>query len=67
MALLDVTRGRVGRQSHMSGQARVADGQPSTWRKALLEVAGTFLVLMGIAISILTLRLALVLMHGVLY
>jgi hypothetical protein len=38
----------------------------SSWQRAALEVAGTFFVLIGIALVILTLRFALVLMHGVL-
>ena len=35
-----------------------------TWQRAALQVAGTILVLIGIAIGILTLRFGLVLMHG---
>jgi hypothetical protein len=33
----------------------------------MLEAVGTFLVLAGIAVGILTLRLALVLIHGVMH
>jgi hypothetical protein len=41
--------------------------QRSTWRRSALEVAGAFLVLMGIAAGILALRFMLVLSHGVLH
>ena len=61
MALLDVARGRVARKSQIPGR----DQQLSTWRKVALEFVATFLVLMGIFIGILTLRFALVLMHGI--
>lgn len=37
------------------------------WYRAMLEAVGTFLVLAGIAVGILTLRLALVLIHGVMH
>ena len=67
MALLDVSRDRVGRQSHVPKRASDAGRQLSTWRKAVLEIVGTFSVLIGIAVGILTLRFALVLMHGVLH
>jgi F0F1-type ATP synthase assembly protein I len=61
VALLDVARGRVARQSQVPGR----DRQRSTRRKVALEFVATFLVLMGIFIGILTLRFALVLMHGI--
>jgi hypothetical protein len=38
-----------------------------TWCRAALETVGTFFVLAGIAVGILTLRLALVLVHGVMH
>jgi hypothetical protein len=37
----------------------------NTWHRTVLEAAGTFLLLAGIAIGILTLRFVLVLFHGV--
>ena len=39
----------------------------STWHRAVLEAVGTFLILAGNAVGILTLRLALVLIHGVMH
>jgi ABC-type lipoprotein release transport system permease subunit len=65
VALLDVARGQVARQSHMPGAARAANRRLISQRKVALELVATFLVLMGIAIGILALRFALVLMHGV--
>jgi hypothetical protein len=47
-------------------RATLGERQQSTWRSAL-EVAGVFLVLMGIAVGILMRRFALVLSHGVLH
>jgi hypothetical protein len=38
-----------------------------SWRRTMLEGVGTFFVLAGIAVGILTLRLALVLIHGVMH
>jgi hypothetical protein len=70
MALLDFGIGRVARLSRAPGainRATALDEHRSTWQRTALELAGTFLVLTGIAVGILTLRLALVLMHGVLH
>ena len=39
----------------------------STWHRTVIEAVGTFFVLAGIAVGILTLRLALVLIHGVMH
>jgi hypothetical protein len=66
MALLDSAGSRVTRlrghpRSSTAAQAR------STWQRTALEVAGTFLVLIGIAIGVLTLRFVFVLMHGFLH
>jgi hypothetical protein len=69
MALLDFGRSGVGRLSKVPNpvsRATLGERQQSTWRSAL-EVAGVFLVLMGIAVGILMLRFALVLSHGVLH
>jgi hypothetical protein len=70
MALLDFGRSGVGRLSKAPSPASwtsLGKRQRSTWWRSALKVAGTLFVLMGIAIGILTLRLALVLSHGVLY
>jgi len=65
VALLDVARTRISR--HSLEKASAADGRLSTRRKAALELVAAFLVLMGIAIGILSLRFALVLMRGALH
>ena len=65
MALIDVARGRVSRNTPEA--ASITSGPPRTRRKAAVEFVATFLVLMGIAIGILVLRFALVLAHGVLH
>jgi hypothetical protein len=70
MALMDFDRSGVGRLSKAPSPASrtpLGKGQRSTWWRSALKVAGTLFVLMGIAIGILTLRLALVLSHGVLH
>lgn len=63
VALSDAAKSRVVR--HTPEEATANGGRLSTRRKAALELVATFLVLMGIAIGILSLRFALVLMHGV--
>jgi hypothetical protein len=67
MALMDFAKGRVehlpGGSSPLSRTKATRKRQP-TWQRAALQVAGSILVLIGIAIGILTLRFALVLMHG---
>jgi hypothetical protein len=66
MALLDFARSHVARpQGHPSPSSAV-EARHSTWQRTALEVAVTFLLLLGIGIGILTLRFVLVLMHGVL-
>ena len=45
----------------------VAVKQQHKWRMAMLEFFGTLFVLIGLAIGLLTLRLAFVLIHGVLH
>jgi hypothetical protein len=64
MALLDFAKDRIGRHAPIPTRASAAHRQQGEWRRVALELAGTFLVLVGIAIGILTLRFALVLMHG---
>jgi hypothetical protein len=68
MALLDLGRSRVARRSRALGpvnRANAADERQSTWWSVALEIAGAFLVLMGITPGILALRFVLVLTHGV--
>ena len=50
--------------SGLVGKATTARRQ-NTWRRTVLEAVGTFFLLAGIAVGILTLRFALVLIHGV--
>jgi hypothetical protein len=63
MALLDFGRSRVTPPPRVPISANRTAA--ITWQRTALKVAGTFLVLMGIAVGVLTLRFALVLMHGV--
>jgi hypothetical protein len=70
MALLDFDRSRITRLSRAPqrvDRVTAVEKHHSTWQRTAVEVAGTFLVLMGIAVGILALRFALVLMHGSLY
>jgi hypothetical protein len=70
MALLDFDKGRVTRLQKAPNPVNritAAKKHQSTWQRTALEIAGTFLVLMGIAVGIMTLRLVLVLMHGILH
>ena len=69
MALMDLTATRAAVSSPSRGsvnQAATAHRQ-STWHRALLDAVGTFFVLAGIAVGILTLRFGLVLIHGVMH
>jgi hypothetical protein len=65
MAVLDLGRSRVTRLQGQPPRTAAAAHQ-SIWQRTALGLAQTFLVLIGIGIGILTLRFALVLMHGVL-
>jgi hypothetical protein len=69
MALMDLAATRVAVSSQPRGSVNDATTahRPSTWHRTMLEAVGTFLVLAGIAVGILTLRLALVLIHGVMH
>ena len=70
MALLDFDRSQVSRLSKAPNpvnRATAAEKDQSTWQRIALEMAGTFLVLIGIAVGVLALRFALVLMHGILH
>jgi hypothetical protein len=49
------------------GQARGYGAPSRHMATTVLEVVGTFLILAGIAVGILTLRFALVLIHGVIH
>jgi hypothetical protein len=66
MALLDLSRSRATNPQGRPPPSTAAEARQSTWRRSASGLAGTFLVLIGIGIGILTLRFALVLMHGVL-
>ena len=66
MTLLDVARSRIRDQSDTP--RRVSAGkQQRKWRRATLEFLGTLVILLGLAIGLLTLRFALLLMHGALH
>jgi hypothetical protein len=69
MALMDLAATRVAVSSPSRGSVAHASTvhRHSTWRSTMLEVVGTFLVLAGIAVGILTLRFALALIHGVMH
>ncbi len=70
MAALDFAKvgaGRLSQPPNTHDRSRTAREHQSTWQRTALEIAGTFLVLMGIAVGILSLRLVLVLTHGVLH
>ena len=67
MALLDFDRSRVTRLRGHPPSSTDAETRQSTWQRTALEVARTFLVLMGIGIGTLTLRFVLVLMPGFLH
>jgi hypothetical protein len=64
---LEATRVAVSSPSRGSVNHATAAHHHSTWQRMVLEAVGTFLVLAGIAVGILTLRLALVLIHGVMH
>lgn len=69
MALIDLaaTRVAVSSPSHKSVNYASTAHRHSTSHRTLLEAVGTFLILAGIVVGILTLRLALVLIHGVMH
>jgi hypothetical protein len=66
MAVLDVARGRATcpPQSASAANRATGDRQPRRLRSAV-EIGGTLVVLMLIAVSVLALRFILVLAHGV--
>jgi hypothetical protein len=67
MALMNLAANRaaVSSLSHGPVSNATTAHRHSTWHRTMLEAVGTFLVLAGIAVGILTLRLGLVLIHGV--
>jgi hypothetical protein len=67
MALLDFGGSRATRLHEHPPPLTDAQARQSTWQRAGLEVAETYLVLIGIGIGILTLRFVLMLMHGFLH
>jgi hypothetical protein len=69
MTLMDLTATRVAVSSPPRGSVNhaAAAHRHSTWQRMLLDAVGTFLILAGIAVGILTLRFALVLIHGVMH
>ena len=69
MALMNLAATRVAVSSPPRGSVNHATTahRNRTWYRAMLEAVGTFFVLAGIAVGILTLRFALVLIHGVMH
>ena len=69
MALMNLAATRVAVSSPSRGSVNAATTahRHSTWHRPVLEAVGTFFVLAGIVVGILTLRLALVLIHGVMH
>jgi hypothetical protein len=65
VALFELGRGWIARQPSGPPQAGAPYRQHVTWQKAVLELIGTCLVLIGIGIGVQTLRFVLLLMHGV--
>jgi hypothetical protein len=66
MALMNLAATRVPVSSPPRGSVNYATTahRLSTWHRKMLDAVGTFFILAGIAVGILTLRLALVLIHG---
>ena len=69
MALMNLAATRVAVSSPPRGSVNYATTahRHRTWHRAALEAVGTVFVLAGIAVGILTLRFALVLIHGVMH
>jgi hypothetical protein len=69
MALMNLAATRVAVSSPSRGSVAHATTahRHSTRQRTLLDAVGTFLILAGIAVGILTLRFALVLIHGVMH
>ena len=69
MALMNLAATPVAVSSPPRGSVNHATTahRHNTWHRTVLEAVGTFLILAGIAVGILTLRFALVLIHGVMH
>jgi len=69
MALMNLAANQVAVSSPPSGSVNraTATQHHRTWYRTTLEAVGTFFILAGIAVGILTLRFALVLIHGVMH
>lgn len=70
MAHTDLARGRLRLLSQPRKPPNPTISRreyPRTWRRIAIEVAGTFLVLVGMAVGVLTLRFALLVMHDVVH
>ena len=69
MALMNLAATRVAVSSPPRGSVNYATTahRHRTWYRAALEAVGTVFVLAGITVGILTLRFALVLIHGVMH
>ena len=69
MALMNLAATPVAASSPPRGSVNhaIAAHRHGTWQRTLLDAVGTFLILAGIAVGILTLRFALVLIHGVMH
>ena len=68
MALMNLAATQVVVSSPPGGSVNRATTQPHrTWYCTTLDAVGTFFVLAGIAVGILTLRFALGLIHGVMH
>jgi hypothetical protein len=67
MAVIDVAGGQLWHRPPNTKRPSARARQQPRWQRAILELLGTFLALMGIAAGILTLRFALVLMHGMVH
>ena len=66
MAFMNLAPTRVAQPLRAVERATTAQHH-STWHRTLLEAVGTFFVLAGIAVGILTLRFALILIDGVMH
>jgi hypothetical protein len=69
MALMNLAATQVSVSSPPSRSINRANATQHhrTWYRTTLEAVGTFFILAGIAVGILTLRFALVLIHGVMH
>jgi hypothetical protein len=66
VAVFELGRSRIARQANTLSRASAAYRQHGTRQRAVLELIRNCLVLIGIGIGIMTLRVILLLTHGVL-